>query len=264
MHVAAITRVGRPLEAELPVFAEWLGMTAYDVRLRINAGLPAIVATAPDSGQTKALCARLRERGHGAVSADLAFAQALAPQVVREPSLTGDAFRGTDALGQSFEVRLQDVLTMLRATSVQEDESRVTTHEKKLAVGRALLTGGLMLRKTESRTTETQTESREQVLYVFRIDTRVPLLLRELSLRYQLLGKDLKPTTAQNFATLVEKLRGGAPHALYDQRLFTQKRKVVVAASSGTKDAQRVSSSNESENLLAAYLITLAHVERQL
>jgi hypothetical protein len=264
MHVVAITRMGRALDAELPVLAEWLGMTAYDLRLRINAGLPAIVATMPDSAQANALCARLRERGHGAVSADLAFVQALAPQVVREPSLAGDVFRGTDTQGQPFEMRMPNVLSVLRATSVQEDESSVTTHEKKLSVGRAVLSGGLMLRKTETRTTETQAETREQVLYVFRIDTRVPLLLRELSLRYQMLGKDLKPTTAQNFATLIEKLRAGAPQALYDQRMFTQKRKVVMSVASGTADVRRVSSSNESENLLAGYLITLAHVERQL
>jgi hypothetical protein len=89
-------------------------------------------------------------------------------------------------------------------------------------------------------------------------------VFRESVLRYQGLGPHLKSVTAQNFATLIELLRERAPHALYDQRMLTQKRKVGVTSFAGLATDRRVESSNASENELAATLIVLAHEQGQL
>jgi hypothetical protein len=63
-------------------------------------------------------------------------------------------------------------------------------------------------------------ETSEQVLYIFRRSGAAPWILRESRARYTGLGRGLRPTTGENFATTVRCLRGAAPLAHYDERLM--------------------------------------------
>jgi hypothetical protein len=183
---------------------------------------------------------------------------------VREFEFGDRALRGRDDLTRNFELPYAEIAALIRAAQISTLDSTVTTVEKKLNVGRALMTGGLMMNKKVEKTTHSASEEREQVLYAFPRGTHTPLVFRESVLRYQGLGPHLKSVTAQNFATLIELLRERAPHALYDQRMLTQKRKVGVTSFAGLATDRRVESSNASENELAATLIVLAHEQGQL
>ena len=120
-----------------------------------------------------------------------------------------------------------------------------------------------MKKKVEVASSATS-EDRESVLYLFTRSQPEPLLFRETHLHYQGLGAALKPVSSQNFLTLVQLLRAGAPRALYDERFLKQKRKVGISSVVAVGKDTSISSSNANDNDLAAYLLVLALEEGQL
>ncbi len=264
MHVVALSRWGAPMEAELAALAPWFGITPYDLRLRAAAGLPALLLSTADGSAAAQLVSRLRARGHGAVTCDTSDAAGAAVQQARDFSFEPSTLRGQDSTGQPYELPYVDIAGLVRAVSVEGSQNVVTVTEKKLNVGMAVMSGGLKMSKSTTRTTRSESEQRQQLLYVFKHGRAASLVFGELSLRYQGLGAALKPTTLHNFLALVEALKSRAPHALYDQRFLTQKRKVGIAATGGTSNDRSINSSNASENELAARLLMLAHEQSQL
>jgi len=85
----------------------------------------------------------------------------------------------------------------------------------------AIATGGLIMSKKTTREVTTKTETREQVLYLFRKSGGAPWILRERAARYMGLGADLRPTSLENFGTTIRRLRELAPLAFYDERLMS-------------------------------------------
>jgi hypothetical protein len=207
----------------------------------------------------------LRDRGYGAVACETATVASGRQQIVpREFRFNDGVLSGVDDTGKPFELALSQVVALIRATSIATVENNTTTQTKQLALGRALVTGGLVMSKKVEHTSTSTHEAREQVLYLFINSGLRPLCFKETMLRYQGLGAAIKPTVSQNFATLVETLRANAPEALYDDRFLKQKRKVGIASiSAGFKDFS-VSSSNVNDNDLGAHLLLLAHAQGQL
>jgi hypothetical protein len=262
MYLVALTRWGTALEAELPTLAGWFGITAYDLRLRAAAGLPTVLMSTADFAAAAESTERLRARGHGAVNCD---SQALGDSVVvREFNFGPVGLRGHDDERHPLDIAYSDIVGLIRALGVESADNSITVKEKKLNVGMAVMTGGLKTTKTVERTTRSASEAREQQLYLFTRARAAPWLFCEPSLRYQGLGARLKPTSIQNFLTLVEELRARAPHAHYDQRFLTQKRKVGIASAQGLAKERSVRSSNARENELAARLLVLAFEQAQL
>jgi len=114
-----------------------------------------------------------------------------------------------------------DMLALLRAshrtTSVRTEDVK----ERKFRPGMAIATGGLVLSKTTTREVTSRSETRQQVLYLFRRSGAVPMILRERGARYRGLGAELRPTSLENFATTIRRLRERAPRAFYDERLMS-------------------------------------------
>jgi hypothetical protein len=262
MYLVALTHWGAPIEPELPTLASWCGSNVYDLRLRAAAGLPVLLLWTPDFASAAEFTERLRARGHGAVNFD---SNDLGDNiVVREFGFGPAGLQVQDGTGRPFDVAYADVVGLVRAVSVESADNSVTTKEKKFNVGLAVMTGGLKMTKTVERTTRTASEDREQQLYLFTRGRAGAWLFCEASLRYQGLGPRLKPTTLLNFLALVEELRARAPHALYDQRFLTQKRKVGIASAQGLANTRSIKTSNASENDLAARLLVLAFEQGQL
>ena len=77
--------------------------------------------------------------------------------------------------------------------------------------------------KKSTRDVTTRTDTREQVLYLFRRSGAAPWILRERSARYAGLGADLHPTSLENFATTTRLLRAYAPQAIFDERFMVSR-----------------------------------------
>ena len=264
MYVVAVTRWASTLEEEARALAPVLGVAPYDLKLRLGGPLPVVVAREADSARARELLQLLRTRGHGAIACDLAFVpssqQMPAPRSYR---LEDEAFVGLDPAWGERSVRYADLLGLVHASAATLVESTTVTKDKKFSLGRAVLTGGLVMRKKTATEKRDSSEQREQVLYLIRQDGRDPMILREQRLRHQGLGARVKPTSLENFATLVALLRERATGALYDDRLFTRPRRASTTSLSGTSTDRLAASSNASDNDLAAHLIVVAHRQGQ-
>jgi hypothetical protein len=265
MYVVAVMRWGPPLEEELPALAARLGMVAYDLRLRLAGGLPVMFARVEDGVEAAEHVEFLRARGHGAVACDAEAVPGPDDQLVPiDFEFGAEAFHGTSTGGRRFELPYKEVLAMVHVACVTSAEETVTTQEKRFAPGRAVLSGGMVLRKKVDRVDKTVTQEQEQMIYMFCRSHPAPYVWKELMLRYEGLGDQRQLTAAQNFATLSKRLRSLAPHAFHDQRLLTHKRRADISLVAGSARERRLETSNAGENDLAAFLLVRGYLEGQL
>jgi hypothetical protein len=243
------------VEVEAPLLALELGTTVYETALLLRTPTPVPLLRTDDRARALDLLSRLRARGHDAVACDVgAVVPADSMLHVRSLVVDDDACVVTGKGGTEERVALGEVVAMVRATHRTRTEAVEKSAEKRLSLGRAAMSGGLLMTKTVSRSATRSVEEREQVLYVF-VRGRAPLLLAQSRLRYEQLGADLRPSQGENFATVVRRLRERAPHAAYDERLLAPRLATerVRAGAGGSVSA----SSSDGVDLLA-HLIALA------
>ena len=216
-HVA-ILAIATSVEQEAAALAADLGTIAYEERVKLAAGVPAIVLSTPELGRAEALAGTLRARRH-------AVHVCRASDVVASSAMTSMRRFGFDAeaiVAGDARLPWHDVSVLVRATQRRLVETTETVKEKKLSLGRALVTGGLVMRKSTERAVVTRSEDFEPVLYLFR-HGGAPWLLREHGTHYGALGAMLAPVSSRNFAIAVEQIRARAPHARFDDRLLARK-----------------------------------------
>lgn len=253
MFVVALAELATPVDAEAPLLAKDLGVTAYEARLRLLAGLPSVVLQTPDKERALAALGALRARGHGAIACAAAAVVASEAMIsMKRFELDPGGVRAPDHDGALLP--WDDVLALVRASHRTRTDTTVETKEKKLRPGMAIATGGLVLSKTVTKKVTTSTEAREQVLYVFRRSGQTPFLLHEAGTRYAALGADVSPTSLENFNRTVALLRARAHTAAYDDRLMTRK----------VSDAARAGGSGTGETIdLLAHLVALWIARRE-
>ena len=213
--VVALTSLAGSLDAEAKALAADLGATPYETRMKLAPGLPAIVLSTTDAEAANRLATQLRARKHRAVVcrvADLTPAAAMVS--MRTFQLDGDGLdTGMEQLPWS------DISAIVHARTPQQTDHHETVKEKKFSVGRAVLSGGLVMSKTVKREVTTHGETSEHVLYLFRASGETPWLMREHGTNYSGLGSALDPTSLRNFTTAIERFRKQAPQARFDDSL---------------------------------------------
>lgn len=233
MEIVALVALAGNAEQEATRLAADLGLTVYETQVMLRAPLPVIILRTEDRARTLDIVGKVRARGHDVVALDLAqitwTEEMFRPKTFR--------FEGEDLVGEAHgETRrlpLNDVFALLRAVHMTQSDETITTKVSSPSLGRAAMTGGLMMTKTTSReTTRTQTE-REPVLYVFR-GTDIPWLLASQALRYDGLGAEMKVSKTENFEVLLRVLRERLPTVPYDTRLL-QVRPATTVVNAGAK-----------------------------
>ncbi|MFO0591045.1 MAG: hypothetical protein U0441_26105 [Polyangiaceae bacterium] len=217
MYVVAILKLATTIEAEAAALAADLGTTAYEERLKLAAGLPAIVLQSADVGLAKALATKVRGRGHGVLVTDSAEVVASSDMiVVRRFAFEADALA---LRGSEERLPYEDIVAIVRAIHRTRTETRTEKKDTSFSLGRALATGGLVLTKTTTREEKAIAQDRDAILYLFRASGETPWILHERSADYSALGSALAPSSAQNFLAVTARLRTLAPNAIYDERL---------------------------------------------
>jgi hypothetical protein len=220
MHLVAIAELAGSIGAAIGPLATDIGTTPYELRLVLNAGLPAVVLATVDEALARGVVEAVARHGHTPLSCDRReVAPSARMTALRDFQLTEDAVLAR--AGSSDSVRYDDIAVLLRAMHRATSETVQQVKEHKLRPVMAIATGGLVTSKTTTREVVTRTEQREQVLYVFRRSGAPPWILRERSANYGGLGADLRPTSLESFAATIERLRGVAPQAAYDERLLS-------------------------------------------
>ena len=257
MDIVALMSLGTSVEVEAPRLAAELGSTPYETALLLRMPTPVPLLRTDDRGRALDLLAKLRARGHDAVACDAAAVVAAdAMTHVRKFRFEPEILAVTSDENADVGVPWTDVVGLVRAVHRTRVEAIETSKERKFSLGRAALSGGVLMSKTTTKTKTLATEEREQVLYVFR-HGGMPLLMSQSRLRYDGLGAELRPVQIENFTTLIRLLRERAPDAGYDERLLGPRPRPgldrVVAGPRGTSS----SSSSDGVDLLA-HLIAMA------
>ena len=261
MHIVVAAELATPIDAEAAALAKDLGTTAYEERLKLVGGLPAVIISSAAAGPSLSLNDKMRARGHRSFAVP---AEDVVPSDVmiapKRFALEPDALVSAD--DPSLRLPYADVLGIFRAMHSTRTELHTETKEKKFSMGRALVTGGIVMSKTTTKGHTSVSNEREQLLYLFRASGQTPWCFWERGTNYGGLGKEMLPSSAQSFLALIGKLRQLAPQAVYDERLLTPRgapnRPVRVG---GGGDA--VSSSSGGGVDLLAHVIALTIAEKR-
>jgi hypothetical protein len=131
----------------------------------------------------------------------------------------GDEAVFTDRAGLSYAVPWSEIRQIFRVTGVSTGTATDVQTGRKLAAGRALITGGLMMTKKTSRTTTRATQEYAPFLYI-RAAGDAPIVIREAEVIFDGPGIPAQPTRQAAFLHILERLRSGAPQAVFDDRLM--------------------------------------------
>jgi hypothetical protein len=253
VDVVALVGLVGSVEDEAPRLAADLGLTVYEAAMLLRAPPPTILLRTEDRSRTLSLLGNLRARGHHAVACDLA-AVASSNTMFRPKSFRfeGNVFFGL-AGTEERRLPLSEVVAFVRAMHATRSEDTVVKTTSAISIGRAVATGGLMVKKKTTTESKAVAEEREPVLYVF-AENAAPWLLASTELRYDGLGEGLKRSRIENFDELSSRLRQAAPQADFDTRLLHARAPAAIVSS----NAKHLGTSSAASIDVLAHIVAMA------
>jgi hypothetical protein len=230
MHIVAIYDLKDDKETLAGSLASALGVTNYEAlsRLRSPGDGPFTVSISAEKEKALLLAERLQSAGFKAVVLtdkdieDEDCAWLVVRFVLNDQDLIVEA--GND---KKISIQFKDIDLILRGTGIAGSDSTETVKNRSLNLGRAVLSGGLILSKTTKTVRDVTVEERESFVNLYCGENPI-LVFRENSLAYDSLGAALKMSRKENFAYLVSEFLRLCPCAEYDERLLTRPAQVAL------------------------------------
>jgi|GEM_PF-321949 len=217
MQLVATVRPPPDLERAVSTLVTAGGMTAAEARMRLAPEPPALLARLPGD-RAEALVAALGRAGLVTVAIDEDLPGRHSRFQARSFAFDDAGARFTARSGETLVLPWGAVRLVLRGLRSERTTMEHTETSRKLSVGRAVLTGGLvMTRKTTSTVHGSQEQSEQLVLVHGEAGERV--VLAEGTLEFSGLGPLLQPARTANMGVLAEELKRRAPRAYHDDRL---------------------------------------------
>ncbi|KAF0143710.1 MAG: hypothetical protein FD156_2445 [Nitrospirae bacterium] len=224
MYFLAIYNLPEDRTALAPALASVLGITSYEtsVRLRVPGSGPLVIATFGERVAAEGANRKLEASGLTTVMiSDEENTGAQKEFPVRTFRFNGHALHAESRQREALAVDYQKIFLIIRGTGIKQETSTETTTEQKFDIGKAILTGGLIMSKTVKTIEQKIIEEREGFLFVY-AEGVLPLVFREGLLDYSSLGPALQPSSLANFTTLLAEIRRRSPHARFDDRLTSK------------------------------------------
>jgi len=224
MQIIAIDNMRGDLTQLAKELAAVLGVTPYEARARvaIPSGGPAVVASFASDDLAATCVSDLTAAGFEALCLDSSeLEQDSSRFIVQRLSFATDALRLWNQDGQQLSLNYCDVELLLRGAGIINCVECETVTSKKFAVGRALATGGLMMRKKVTRTTEKVNSERQPFCHLY-AQGLPAMVLRQDTLDYTALGCECKLSQTENFNWICSELRRLCGSARWDERLQTR------------------------------------------
>jgi hypothetical protein len=224
MHITAIYDLTEDKPTVAQSLAAAMGLTVFEAssRLRAPGSGPLAVGVFAERERAVGLMERLQTAGFtSCVLTDAEIDVERRGYTVRRFTIDIGEIRCTTDRGDGIAFPFAEIGLILRGTAIVRDVATETVKTRSISPGRALLSGGLMITKTASKTSERATEERQGFAHLYAKD-HPPLVLRENALVYDSLGPSLKPSRAANFRHLVAEMRRLCPNAVYNERLLTR------------------------------------------
>jgi hypothetical protein len=226
--------------------ARLAGLPPADFSRRLAGTLPRVLLSTVPADQIASLVAGFASLGFAAFSCDPAAAPGDDDRLlVRGLEMEAGALTFLD--GQDSHPCGADAVSLiLRGVRVTTTSETVTTNERRLDIGKAVLTGGLMLTSKVQKKSVRSEETREPFLLLQRNDGQPDAIIYERRVDYRFLGAEKQPASHANLERTLARLRALAPSAPVDDR----------AARPGFVSGLPLTSCDPVD--LALYLVTLA------
>ncbi len=222
MHVVVINRWKEETPELVQSLAGVLGITAFEARPRMIGAGPAVVASFADREMARTVAKKLEQSGFSTLIIDAMAVRSRASNfIVRRFQFTKMSLLIEMSNGQQEEIPYEEIDLLLQGTSIAGTSELKTVTERKLSIGKTLLSGGIPMTSTVERQEEITTEERGKVLYLY-AGTRPPVVFRQNGVTYNGFGAAMKLSRELNFAYLVSELRRLCPAAGHDDRLLTR------------------------------------------
>lgn len=222
MHVVAIHSWKEENAELVQSLAATLGITVFEARPRLIGGGPAVVGSFADPEMALALAQKLNLIGFATLVVDAAAVRGRAGHfIVRRFELDEHALRIETGAGQRAEILWLEIDLLLPGTSIVGYSETKTVTERKLSIGKTLLSGGIPMTKKTERQEEVAIEERGKVLYLH-AGKLPPVFFSQNGMSYDGFGPAMKLSRELNFNHLVSELRRLSPKAVYDDRLLNR------------------------------------------
>lgn len=222
MNIAAIHNLPENKVELSAALATALGTTAYDARVRLSVpgNGPIVVAISGEDGAVEKIAERLRSEDFEAIVLNENEIETGPSRfVVRKFSLNDKEIVVESRDRQSLDINYSDIDLILRGTCIEVSSVTETVKKKKFDLGMAVLTSGLIMKKTIKVKREVTTEEREGFFNLY-CKNGPTMVFFENDLAYDSLGPALQPSRMANFAYLLAELRQRQPDAVFDDRLL--------------------------------------------
>jgi hypothetical protein len=225
MQLVASVRQPRDLEVAVSTLVTAAGMTAAEARMRLAPEPPALLARLPPER-----AATLVEALGGAGLVALAIDESVPAESERFKARTflldDGAAHFTARSGENLTLPWDAVRVVLRGLRTARTTTEHTETTRKLSVGRAVLTGGLMMTRKTTSTVRGGHEDTEQFILVH-AEAGDRVILAEETLEFSGLGPLLQPARTANMGVLAQELKRRAPNAFHDERLVRLGRRAL-------------------------------------
>ncbi len=222
MHVVAIYHWKEESDELVQALAGALGVTAYEARPRLFGNGPAVVASFADPQRAADLARKLDQIGFATLLLDATAVRSRSGHfVVRRFELKKWSVHIESSDGQRMEILFDDVDLLLPCTSIVEVSETKTVTERKLSIGKTILSGGLPMTSKIERQEEVSSVERAKFLQLY-AGKQSPAIFSQNGMTFDGLGDAMKLSRELNFAHLTSELRRLCPGAVYDDRLLNQ------------------------------------------
>jgi hypothetical protein len=260
MKLVAIVRAAPSLDEAARAVAAATGLTMAEARMRLAPEPPALLARLEPEPADR-LVAALRGAGLAALAVDARCPTDKERTVARAFALDDAGLTLTPRFGDSTAFGWSDVTAVLRGVRASRSEVDRTETSRSFSAGSAVLTGGLKMTRTSTKTVRSSEEEVEQVILVYARDGRAATLA-ETQLDFSCLGAGMQRSSTANMLELARRLRERAKGAFHDDRLVRLGRRPLPFVAGG-ESRSRTPTVATTRTDTSSSLDTLAEVMRQ-
>ena len=221
MHILVLRQAVTAVDEAAKTLVAVLDISLYEAKVLLNAMAPRIISIYADGALAQQHAKTLCEKGVPTIVIPKEWIETEQKRVALDTLLfEPDRVIATLRNGHQRSVRYSDIKLLLRGMRSSLHTTEVEETATKFDLGRAVLTGGMLVTKTEKTTSTVTTAQRHAFFHIYESSDLPPLVVFEQRLNYSFLGPALQPSSFTNFLTVIDMFRKRAPQALYDDRLL--------------------------------------------
>jgi hypothetical protein len=191
-----------------------------DLNRRLVGTLPRVLASGLSPDRAARIAADLTGLGFTVITCDPVSVPADDERVLaRRIDFADRVLVVTDGQGNTHTCAPERMGLFQRGVRHARQTTKVTTSDRRFAVGKALLSGGLLLTRKVERTSVKISESQEAFLLIQRTDGEPDIMVYERRVNYEFLGPALLPSSRANFDLVCRHLCALAPTVSTDDRV---------------------------------------------